>query len=512
MEEQNKNKPQGGKTKQRTVIASEPERQDFTNEEIKSLVNLPKNFSSLGRLVMRDLNGNAGSPTFYLYTREQINQYLQNPYSNQKNIRDAVIYLYGVSSHFRRVIQYFTSLTDLAYVISPRNIDTATANPKSLRRNFYKTANALATMDIRNQGHKIVTVCIREDVYYCTMWVNNESIIFQQLPSDYCQIAVIEDNVPNVSFDFSYFDANSANLPNYPAEFQSKYRIYQGDRNMRWQELDSPNSFAVKCNSDILNYALPPFAGILREVYDLEDYKQLQISRTELENYAMLVMKLGLNDDGTWEIDLPKAKEFYRNLDGVLPEQIGSVLSPMEIEKITFNNSDKSYNDTVSEAEESLFTAAGVSSLLFNNKKAAASALALSIKADQAMTYRVVKSLEAAINRFIHAQAYGKNFNVTFLDCSPYNRKEAGDAYIKACQYGIPMISHYAATQGLTQIEVDSLNFLEDSVLDFKSRFVPLSSATTQSSSGEDPASETGRPTLDDDEISESGEQTREAE
>lgn len=40
---------------------------------------------------------------------------------------------------------------------------------------------------------------------------------------------------------------------------------------MRWQELDPPNSFAVKCNNDILDYAVPPFVGILREVYDLED-------------------------------------------------------------------------------------------------------------------------------------------------------------------------------------------------------------------------------------------------
>ncbi len=42
----------------------------------------------------------------------------------------------------------------------------------------------------------------------------------------------------------------------------------------------------------------------------------------------MLVMTLGIDDEGNWQMDLDKAKEFWRNLDSVLPEEIGSVLSP----------------------------------------------------------------------------------------------------------------------------------------------------------------------------------------
>lgn len=105
-----------------------------------------------------------------------------------------------------------------------------------------------------------------------TLWITNDNITIQQLPSDYCNISSIEGNVLNVTFDFSYFDSHSQYLELYPAEFQSKYNAYQKERqSMRWQELDSPTSFAIKCNNDILEYALPPFAGLLREVYDLED-------------------------------------------------------------------------------------------------------------------------------------------------------------------------------------------------------------------------------------------------
>jgi hypothetical protein len=276
---------------------------------------------------------------------------------------------------------------------------------------------------------------------------------------------------------------------------------------MRWQELDSPNSFAIKCNNDILEYSIPPFVGVLREIYDIEDYKQLKMTKIALENYAMLVMELGVNEDGDWTMDLDKAKEFWRNLDTVLPEEVGSVLSPMPIKKIGFERSHAGDTNQIAEAEQQMFTAAGVSSLLFNNEKASAQALILSIKADQAITYGIVKSLEDMVNRFIQHQNYGKNFKVTFLDCSPFNRKEMGDMYLKACQFGNPMVSFYNASQGLGQAEMDSMNFLENEILQIKKKFIPLQSSATQSG---DTNEEGGAPEKELDELTESGEQNRE--
>lgn len=495
--------------KQKEIIVTDNsvEPQDTVNFE--NMFHLPKRFAGLNKLILRDMNGTNSSPTFYLYSKDKISEFLKNPYTNEKNLRNAVIYIYGASSHFRRLIQYFSSLSDLSYVVSPYKIDTSTAKPKTIQRNYRRVLNLLSSMNIKSQFSKILTVCLREDVFYGTMWVTSDSIIIQQLPSDYCTVAVVEDNVLNVSFDFSYFDSNSKYLENYPLEFKTKYDLYRKDRTgMKWQELDSPTSFAVKCNNDILNYAIPPFAGILREIYDIEDYKQLRITKTELENYAMLVMKLGISKDGTWEMDFDKAKDFWMNLDNVLPEEIGSVLSPMDINKISFERSSNSDSNSVSDAEENLFSAAGVSSLLFNNSKASANALLLSIKADQAMTFGIVKSIECVLNRFIQSQSYGKNFKVTFLDCSPFNRKECGDAYLKACQLGIPMVSYYCASQGLGQDEMDCMNFLEDNILGIKGRFVPLQSSSTQSKSVVD--NSPGRTEKEMDELTDSGEQTRE--
>ncbi len=487
-----------------------------TKANVEGMIGISSRFALLNRLITRDVNNNTNAPTFSLYTKDEITTYLSNPYQYEKQLRRAVTYIYGASSHFRRLIQYFTGLSDLAYVVSPHKIDPKSVNAKSISRNYRKVLNAMSAMNVRTQFPKILTVCLREDVFYGTMWVTNDNITIQQLPSDYCTVSTIEGNVPNVTFDFSYFDARSALLEFYPTEFKTKYNAYQRDRRgLRWQELDCPTSFAIKCNNDILDYALPPFAGILREVYDLEDYKQLKMTKTALENYAMLVMTLGTDDEGNWLMDFDKAKDFWRNLDSVLPEEVGSVLSPMPINKISFEKANTGDTDTISEAEQNLFTAAGVSSLLFNNDKASANALVLSIKADQAITYGIVKSIEDAVNRYIQAQSYGKNFHITFLDCSPYNRKELGDQYLKACQFGLPFISMYAATQGMSQSEVDCMSFLENDVLGLVDRFHPLQSSTTQTGSNsstesEGATDEGGAPIKEDGDLTDSGEQSRE--
>lgn len=486
---------------------------DNGSEVPAGYIGISGKFALLNHLITRDLNNDTSKPTFSLYSKSDIQTYLSNPYTYEKQLRRAVTYIYGASSHFRRLIQYFAGLNDCSYVVEPYRVDPKKANIKTMNNNYRKVLNMLSSMNMKTQLPKILTVCLREDVFYGTLWVTNDNITIQQLPSDYCAISAVEGNVLNVSFDFSYFDSHQEFLNYYPTEFSTKYKIYQKNRTTRWIELDSPTSFAVKCNTDILAYPIPPFAGILREIYDIEDYKQLKVTRTALENYAMLVMSLPMDDDGRWLIDFDKAKDFWRNLDAVLPPEIGSILTPMPITKIGFEKANTKDTDTIAEAEQHLFTASGVQSALFNNDKASANALLLSIKADQAITYGIVKSVEDAVNRFVQAQSYGKNFKVNFLDISRFNRKDAGDAYLKAATYGFPTLSYYCASQGIGQAELDSMSFLETRVLGLQDMFKPVQSSSQMSSDDSKGATdEGGAPTKDIGDLSDKREENQENE
>lgn len=488
------------------------------NKEVPGLIGISGKFAKLNRLITRDPNDYRYyyNPTFSQYTKDHIAKFLANPYASEKMLRNAVRYIYGASPHFRRLIQYFVGLTDWAYVVEPYKIDPKKANVRITNNNYRKVLNLLSSMNIKTQCPKILTVCFREDVFYGYFWVTSDDVTIQQLPSDYCKISSIEGNVLNVTFNFSYFNTRKELLDFYPEEFRRKYEYYKNKKVSKWIELDSPYAFAIKVSTDILDYAIPPFAGILREIYDLEDYKALKLTKTALENYAMIAMTLPMDDEGNWLLDYNKARDFWENLDSVLPEEVGSILSPMSLSKISFEKSNTGDTNTIADAEQNLFTAAGVSSLLFNNAKASANALLLAIKNDQAMTYGVVKSIGDAINRLVQSMAYGKNFRIEFLNTSAYNSKEVGDAYLKAATYGFPTLSAYAASQGIGQAELDGMSFLETEVLELQDMFVPVRSST-QMSSGDINDLESkaatemgGAPEKDMDELTESGEQNRE--
>lgn len=465
-------------------------------------------FSALGKLTYRDLNEYQTKENFHLYTKDQITKFLKDPEQNEKELRNAMIYIYNASSHIRRLIQYFATLTDLSYIIAPHGVNYESEDPKKFKQRYRKTIDLLDKAHISSQFADILTVCFREDTYFGTLRESSDGITLQQLPSEFCKITSSEDGVFNVSFDFFYFESRNSLLPFFSSEFQTKYKEYTGEipsknKGKKWIELDSPNSFAIKFNQDTPQYSTPPFAGVLREVYDIEDYKNLRLSRTELENYAMLVMTLGVDNTGNWVMDFDKAKEFWSNLAGVLPPQIGSILTPMKIDKISFDHSGVAEIDRISEAENNLWSAAGVSSMIFNSKITSSNALLTSIKADQALTYRVVKSIEAMLNRFLKSKGYSKHFHVLFLDTSRFNRKEVSDMCFKGCQYGMPLVSMYCASLGLNQSDMMSVNWLEDKVLNITSKFRPLQSSATMSGSS-------GRPTVDAEDLSDSGEASRE--
>ena len=232
------------------------------------------------------------------------------------------------------------------------------------------------------------------------------------------------------------------------------------------------------------------------------------MTKTELENYAILAMYLEKDPDGRWQMDFGKAEKYWRNLDGVLPDEVGSILSPMKLEKISFDRAGgTSTSDTVSDAEEHMFSSAGVSSQIFSSKNATSSnAMLLSIKADQNITFGIVRMIEDAINRILHEQSASKNFSIRFLDTSCYNRKEAAEVYLNGCRSGAPFVSAYCAVAaGLNPEEMDGLCWIEQKGFDFVSKFNPLRMSSTQSGNDGN-----GRPESNPDTLTDEGERSRE--
>ena len=135
------------KTDKASVVAKKPINRN--GGDAIGYIGISDRFAILNKLITRDINNYRTSPNFYLYTKNDIQKYLSNPYRYEKQLRQAINYVYGASPHFRRIIQYFVGLSDLAYIVEPYKIDPRKANINRTGGNYRKVVNMLSSMNIK---------------------------------------------------------------------------------------------------------------------------------------------------------------------------------------------------------------------------------------------------------------------------------------------------------------------------------------------------------------------------
>lgn len=444
--------------------------------------------------------------TYTRYSKSEILDLLNSPDRNEKGLRNASIYLYNISNHYRRLINYFAKMPTLDYYLTPTKIDgSSKINEKSFKSAFKKACDQVDLMNLKHELLKVLVTCFREDVFYGYEYESKDSYFLQKLNPDYCRITGVEDGIYVFEFNFSYFDSRSELLPYYSSEFQRKYDAYKKDSmNLRWQELDTKKSVCFKINEDTV-YAMPPFAGTFPDIYDIADYKQLMKAKTETGNYKLLSLKIPF-ENGDFKIPLPLAKSFYDQFAAQLPDQIGLVLTPMDVAQFNFANSGSTQDvDAVVQSENAFWRSAGASAaILGKDDITSSSALMLSIETDASIVYAFLRQIERWINKKLKQLSGTYHFKLTFLNTTIYNRSEVQTTMLQACQYSFPLKYATAASFGLSQSDFEGLAILENQMMNLQDKMIPVTSSHTQSDSNN-----SGRPKQNT--VDEAGEATEEA-
>ncbi len=465
-------------------------------------------FSKLTDVQLLNLASNTHTSVIYTkYTKENIIKYLKNPETNAKQLRNASIYLYEVSSQYRRVVNYFAHMCPLNYIMYPFKFDaTKEINDKAFKASYKKATDFMSIFNLRHEMRKALTIAWREDIFAGYIYQTKDSFYIRKLPADYVKIASIVDGCYIVAFDFSYFRGKEDELESYGQEFIDKYEIYKKDSSQRWQLLDEKKQFCLKISEDV-TYPLIPLAGCLVGIYDIEDYKDLQKGASILRNYKALGLKLPTDETGNILINKTLADQFYAQLTNITPDNIGVFETPMDVQVFDFEKSGAEDPDKTYEAIRNFYNDVGVSSLLFGSDKQTAASLNISITADECLTFAVNRQIERNVNRLLKNLSGTQKFQITILDISEYHRQQFHDLLLKDAQYGVPVKSAIAASVGIDQPAMNAMLFMENDFLKMHEKMIPLSSSYTLAS-----GDEAGRPTAEEngEEISDSNENTRE--
>ena len=464
---------------------------------------------------------NIPSKTYTVYNKESLRTYLRNPLSdnNSKQLRKLSQYLYVLSAQYRKIIAYFASQIDASlYNVIPNVSMVEENDDEKILQDYEEVLKWLEKMNVPMWIFSVLVTCWREDVFYGYIYYDDSSeqdvnsFLVLPLDPDYCRISSVNyDGTLNVAFDFSFFN-NSSNqkyLEYWDKEFTTKFNSYQNDSKLRWQELDPERSVCFKVNYDQTDRVIPPFASLFESIIDLIDLQSITSAKDQLSIYKLLVAKIdtitGSKDPDDFEIDLNTATQFYSKMLGIVPEEIGIVLSPMEITPITFEKSDTDDVNQISKANSNLWEAAGVSQILDNERLTGSTAVTAAMRFDGLYSIKpLLAQIEARVNKFLDYILPDNGMRVKYLPITPYFKDEAIKQVKEACTLGLPMKTQLATLMGMSPLDMNSMLHLENNVLKLQDKFIPLQTTYTQN--GEN---ESGGQVKDDGELSDEGAETR---
>ena len=437
--------------------------------------------------------------SFTNYTKEELLTYLQSPTSQEKKLRDASKALYLSSPQYQRLVNYFANLWLWRYIVVPLTYDVSKEN-KSFTTSYNKALKQIAIWNFNDELSKIALIAVKEGIFYGVSWQAGESFFIQQINPDYCSVSTIEDGTYIFNVDMSKIKEDELDL--YPPEFTKMYNNYKATK-VKEQTVPSEVCWCIPFDTSDLRAFVPPFVGLMPELLDIETYRSLQQSATEIENYKALLAQIPLNSDSVPSMDWGTVMEYYEHLANALPPQVGAAVTPFKFTDVNFsNNSGIQSVDIVTRTINQFWSNSGTNGSLHGGATNTSGGMKLAITADTNQMLSFLSTIERCINRHLKNLSGSVKFQIKMLPITLYNLDEMTKLYKESATYGIGK-SLYAAALGLTPTDISSLNYIETEVIKMD-ELNPLKSSHTMSSD------DVGRPESDD--LTDEGEATKEQE
>lgn len=448
---------------------------------------------------------------FSTFSKETLRTYLKNPTSYYKNLRNLSRFLYYRSQPYRRLIWYNAGMLDVsARSVVPVNDRAKALQKQKFIKSYYETCGTLEKINLQSEIMKMNIIAWREDCAFGCVYYDDTGLFILPLDPDYCKVtSMYYDGTLSFAMDMSYFDKYTDQLEYFGDPFTGMYNEYQKDKvNNRWQIMPDENCFCLKVNLDDPTLPLPPYLSLFNAIITLCDSEELQAIRDEADIYKLLVLEMetlnGSNEADDFAVDPSTATDYYNRLIQSLPEYVSAALSPMPVHTIEFNKDQTADVNYVENSMEAMFGTSGGGQVLNSTGKATSSAYAnMMINDARYSTMTIRPQVQAWINRWLNYHV-SNPAKVILLDVNPFNKQEWIKTLKEQATYGMPVVSMLGALDGLSQLELMSLNYLEEDCLEISQKFKPLQSSNTQTTDGE-----AGAPTKDATDLTDDGDASR---
>ena len=457
--------------------------------QVKEQFKIPYNYAKIGSSVIA-VDFDALITTNSEYSQTDIEQALSS--KNISTLIEMSNYFYLTSGEYRRLIHSMSTIQTFQYMYAPySHIKSKKNKATSIEKTYEDVTNFLTNYSIEETDAYVTFSVLLNGTFYGYEHISDDSVVLQELPPQYCRSTFDINGLHAIEFDFRYFDKirnakeRMLMFDRLPDEFLKLYNEYKAGKESEtaiekyWRLLDINYTRCHYLTAD----RIPIFSSSFSEIVNLQEYKEIDKTRSKLDIYKIIVQKLPL-DKNTNEpaLEPDEAKEIHKNAKNMLgADQLVDVLTtPAEVEAVDISNKGENTKDIISIATTNMFSSMGTSQLLFNSGNTSIG-LTESIKNDESLIVPLLSSYEKHYNSRL--KQIGKstiNFFMRYLNLTIYNKEDKIGQLKEQATLGGAKLPYFIASTGLRQHELVSVIDFEDSI-GIMDKLRPLQTSFTMS-------------------------------
>lgn len=384
---------------------------------------------------------------------------------------------------------------------------TKSNNANKILKSFQDTVDELDKMRLQQEFYPIIVTNFVQDVSY-NVWIEDDDGVFVlPWPADSARITgKYMTGEFSYAIDATYLRSHQELIEYFPEVFEQLYRDYETTRE-KWQPMPEEFSLCTKYRNEDIETALGPLMPMANSIINLLDLEDIQAVAAEQEIYKLIWYELetldGTDTPDDWRVDPSLAVDYFNKMvDEAIPPNMSAAIVPGKLNEISFPENAASDTTKVAKATETVLNTAGGAELLngatINNTFAFRMA---SIANSEYAISSLLPQIQSWVNHRLQLTV-SDPCRVKFFPVTVYTKEQYKEELTTAGSNGLPVKLAYNTLNGFSEKDTLALNFLEENVLNLGQTLVPWSTSYTQSG-------EVGRPETPDDELSESGDRTR---
>lgn len=462
---------------------------------------------------IRDVTKTGRQTTLNSYSKDNVISYLQNISSNENNLRNLSRYLFYRSQVYFRLVMYNATMFDLnARTVIPTYDPTKSNNPNKMLKAYYETLQWLERM---NHQHEFLPVLMNnfiEDAFFGCCWIDETGMFVLQLPPEYCKIKgkyFTGDFAYDV--DMSYYKKYEYLIDYLGEPLSSMYKAYGGDNANKWQPMPDEYALCTKYRLESWETVCPPYSGLFVDLINLLNLGDVQAVADEQQIYKLITATIplinGSDSPDDWAVDVSTALDYYRKLEASLPDYVGSAITPIPLDVLSFSDDQATDTTKIQKATKEVLNTSGGAQILNSSTISGAEAFRSATRADTELAISsLLGQIQGWTNRML-SYLVSDPAKVKFFEVSAYTKDAFKESLQKDLNYGFVSALAINSLNGFSELDTLSLNYLEKDVLKLNGKFVPLKTASTRSADDEG-----GAPEKSTTELTTSGDETRDNE